>query len=501
MQPVDIVFCSVPFSDMDHIYSAPAILKGVAQENGYTAKTVEFGCNLLSLCNKDSHKFHLIQKYFISPADATSEQQIIIDQFYLEVVQYFLDNPSTYIGISAISTYSHRAVIEICARIKQAGITSQIIIGGRGGAVPVWKIFTEKFRLTQMQKSMSLGQYLHYAKLAEYHVVGDGEDALLSILNGTHGSTELPQHSDHFRSPIPDYSDYKFESYLLTQEQMYWPITGSKGCVRDCDFCDVKKHFGKYRYRGGADIAHEMITISQQTGTRKFQFNDSLVNGGLKPFQEFLEIMANYNSTNPDQQIKWSGQYICRPETPERIYKLISAAGGEGLTIGAESGSNRVLAAMNKKTTVEALYAELEQFKKHNITTVLLFMVGHWSETWEDFVEHCKALTKIAPYIRSGTISAIQVGTSMGIIDHTPVFENREKNNLVLSDFDPNKIWVCKDNPTNTVAERIRRQLLAMKIATHLNFPMINQFENYVHSLTALEQDHEQINRFYQQFA
>lgn len=499
MQPVDVIFCSVPYSDMDHIYSAPAILKGIAQEHGFTAKTVEFGCNLLSLCHKDQHKFHLIQKYFISPADIPDTQQHIIDEFYLEIVQYFLDNPSKFIGISAISNYSHRAVIEICSRIKQAGITSEIIIGGRGAAIPVWTIFSKKYQLTQIQKTLSLGQFLQYKQLAEHHVVGDGEDTLLQILQGSRNTIELTQQSDHFRTPVPDYSDYRFDMYLLDPQQISWPITGSKGCVRDCDFCDVKKHFGKYRYRSGADIANEMITVSQKTGIKKFMFTDSLVNGGLKPFQEFLEIMADHNNNHPTEQIKWSGQYICRPETPDKIYKLISAAGGEGLTIGAESGSNQVLSAMNKKTTVEALYAELEQFKKNNITSVLLFMVGHWSETWEDFVQHCKAIINIVPYIRSGTVSAIHVGIPMGLIDHTPAFENRQQNNIVQSDFDPGKIWICKNNPSNTISERIRRQLLVMKIATELNLPMINQFENYMHSLTTIEQDHEQINQFYQQ--
>ena len=95
---------------------------------------------------------------------------------------------------------------------------------------------------------------------------------------------------------------------------------------------------------------------------------------------------------------------------PEELYDLMYRSGVDSLTIGAESGSNNVLKKMNKKTTVEALYDELIMFEKYKIRCVLLTFVGHWEETWQDFLEHCRMFIKILPYVRSSTISAIIFG-------------------------------------------------------------------------------------------
>lgn len=496
---LDIVFCSVPYSDLDHIYSAPAILKGVVQNHGYSAKTVEFGCTLFELCHKDLAKFHQIQKYFISNTDATPEQSEVIAEFYDTVIDFFRTHPSKYIGISAISYYSHRAIYEICQRIRAANIPSKIVLGGRGAATPVWKVLQSRWTLAKQYQWSTFADFLTRQQLIDIHVQGDGEDAILDVLSAQK-TDNFAASSDQFRSPVPDYSDYNFDLYWFDRQNISWPITGSKGCVRDCDFCDVKKLFGRYRYRSGKDIADEMIAVSLQTGARKFMFTDSLVNGGLKPFREFLEVMTAYNQAHPDRAIKWNGQYICRPDTPESIYPLIATAGGEGLTIGAESGSNKVLEAMNKKTTVQALFRELELFQKHGITTVLLLMPGHWSETWEDFVAHCKMLVDIVPFVRAGTVSAVQTGQPMSIIPETPSWHAAADNNVILSNFDPAKIWFCKDNPTNTFKERVYRQILSVRLAQKLRIPIVNEYPNYLATLTSLETYHDHIQNFYQQF-
>ena len=85
---------------------------------------------------------------------------------------------------------------------------------------------------------------------------------------------------------MPDYSDYEIDQYMWDKSGPMIPITGSKGCVRNCDFCDVRFQFGKYQFRTGKDIAKEMISLSQKHGYRKFQFTDSLVNGSLKVMKD-----------------------------------------------------------------------------------------------------------------------------------------------------------------------------------------------------------------------
>jgi anaerobic magnesium-protoporphyrin IX monomethyl ester cyclase len=215
---------------------------------------------------------------------------------------------------------------------------------------------------------------------------------------------------------------------------------------------------------------------------------------------EFLRKLSEYNLSNPDKKITWSGQYICRPqsEIPKDLYELMRDAGAEGITIGAESGSNHVLTAMNKKTTVEALYIELEQFRKHSITCVLLTFVGHWSETQDDFVEHCRMLVNIAPYVRSGTISAITLGYPYIFTDGTPALDNHSVNGIIINQSDINNIWINKNNPTNTFKERVYRRLIAQVICKKLNIPTIADFDDLLYLTNYINISHKEINDFFQ---
>lgn len=494
-----ILFCSVPFSNLDQIYSAPAILKGVVVQHGFSAQTVDFGCQLLNQVNKDVSKFDQVQTYFIS---ASSGDDYIhkseIAQFYQNCIEFFKNNPSEFIGISVLSIFSHKAVFDLCSMIKKSGITSKIVIGGRGAKVSVFSNAMNHMNMSTAEKFLEFGAFLKKRKLIDHMIIGDGEDAILSLLDNIAISSENLE-SENFRSPIPDYSDYNFSDYLFDNEIML-PVTGSKGCVRDCDFCDVKKQFGKYRYRSGSDIANELIEVSNKFNIHKFQFTDSLVNGGLKPFREFLEAMSCYNLANPNKKITWNGQYICRPfnDVPWDLYQLMHNAGAHGLTIGAESGSNRVLEAMNKKTTVEALLLELENFRKYNITCVLLTFVGHWSETWEDFVEHCKMFVKIAPYVRSGTISAVSLGFPFMLINGTPAMHNHDMNNIVIGDNFEEYLWLNKSNRTNTFKERVYRRIAVHELCKKLNIPTVADSETILHLLTLIETLSDQINEFFE---
>ena len=495
----DIIFCSIPYSNLDHIYSAPAILKAVAISNGFTAKTMDFGPTLLAMSNHDIELFNRVQNYFITPGNVlNAEEEIILHKLYDYVIQFLKDNPSKYVGFSIFSIYTHKSIIDILRLCKQHNIKSKIIVGGRGAKVPLYTVVTDSLKPTPVERYLSFGDLLKNRKLVDHVIIGDGEDAILDVLRNTE-IMQINYKTDTFDYPLPNYDDYKFNEYLWGDEEAMFPIMGSKGCVRNCDFCDVKYQFGKYRYRTGTDIANEMIYIAETFNFRKFQFTDSLVNGGLKPLEQFCTIISEYNNNNPENRITWNGSYICRPasEMPDRLYKLMADSGAHGLVIGAESGSNRVLTAMNKKTTVEALYAELEQFRKYNITCVLLTFVGHWSETYEDFIENCKMFVNIAPYVRSGTISALSLGFPAGVLDGTPAMFTAVENQLIMSDINNEMIWINRHNKSNTLKERIYRRLLITKLTNKLKFPIVDELAAFTMINSIIELQHEQINEFY----
>lgn len=459
---LDIVFCNVPYVHLDHIYGAPAILKGVVQNHGYQAKTVDFGVELFKICNRDLQRFYQVQSWFTSHSLShdTPEE---IQQLFDHAIEWFQANPSKWIGISVMSLQSHRACLMLIEAIQKSRISSKIVIGGRGVQARCWQEKT--LHRNALDAGMNYGflikKYYHIDQVIE----GDGEQQIIDLLSENCDSRPVPVASLESYS-IPDYSDYDIECYQFDNKETIWPIVGSKGCVRSCDFCDVGKLFGRYRYREPQDVVNEMIYLNRSIGARRFGFTDSLVNGGLKPFKEFLELLAQHNQQNPNNTISWQGNYICRPssQVPKEIYALMQMAGADHLVIGAESGSDDVLAAMNKKTSVQSLFDELSQFRKHGITCQLLLTVGHWSETHRDFLQHLDMLIDLVPYVRSQTVTSVRIGFPMTIIPGTPSHENMQKNRIEGAGM----VYFCHNNPNNTISEKVYRQLTILKLGQRL---------------------------------
>lgn len=494
----DIIFCALPYATLGQVQCAPAILKGVALENKFSASTIDFNIELLKLLNDDVDTYFKLQNYFINPGDAglTQEELQLINTFFDRTVLFFKQNPSKFIGISVFSFYTHKAALILINLLRKENIQSQIVVGGRGlNAMPATTLKNE-FGIRGRESLMTFGQLLLHRKAVEHVIIGDGEDAIVDLLESNSVESKTENISDMYLHAEPNYDDYEFDYYHFDNNQISMPITGSKGCVRDCDFCDVPRQFGRYRYRSGQDIANEMINVfSKYKNIYNFVFTDSLVNGGLKPFREFVEIIAKYNDEHPERPIKWAGQYICRPpeQIPGDLYPLMAKSGAQGINIGAESGSNHVLMSMKKKTTVEALYHELEQFRRNKITAAVMIFAGHWSEDFYNFTETVQMLINITPYVRSGILSVIYLGIPFAVYEGLP---EDVRHQIVGITQGGNALWYMPNNVDNTYKDRIYRRLLLSEVCKQLNIPTRDDATSMEYILAVLTSQRDEIVEF-----
>ena len=102
----------------------------------------------------------------------------------------------------------------------------------------------------------------------------------------------MQQIDDINRLAYPVYDDYELSDYTNRKGLVALPITGSRGCVRSCTFCDVASMWPKYRYRDGKNIAEEIKYQVERHGVRAFRFTDSLINGSLKAFKDMIKELA-----------------------------------------------------------------------------------------------------------------------------------------------------------------------------------------------------------------
>lgn len=496
MNNVDIVFCALPALFLDRAPGAPALLKATAQSAGYTSAGIDLSIEFfINQANCNVEKFNQLSLAFVPHKIPTRESTQAASQWVKESIDLIKQYNPRIVGLSIFTVFQHRAALMLSVAIRQELPQVKIILGGYGATM-----IGNGLQLSNSIKKIDLlkpfSQLLEEKGLIDKHFTGSALEDLVGYLHLTFGGSEDFRHKFKkekkilFNTPIPDYDDYKFDKYVWN-DGVALPVTGSRGCVRKCTFCDVPGQFGKFMFRPGQDIADEIIYLSQKYNVNTFEFTDSLVNGSLKSFRDWLTVIAAYNDSLPaDKRVKWFGQYICRPqsETPKDIYELIVKSGASNLVIGVESGNNEVLKAMDKRMTVQDAYDEFDQFEKHGIQAHVLILACFYNETWDRFLDTLKLLVRLQYYVASGVVTAISPGTPLFINNSMPLYDSADELGIMLDPYNTRN-WTIKDDPENTQTERWYRRLIMQLVLDKLGIPLNgNSILNLHQGKAALEQ-------------
>ncbi len=228
----------------------------------------------------------------------------------------------------------------------------------------------------------------------------------------------------------------------------------------------------------------------QRHGTKSFFYTDSLINGSLKTLLDLCTNLVSFYKENNIEKFDWGGQFIVRPRKSmnEKKFKLCAEAGMKFVSIGVESGSDRVKAHMKKKFTNEDLDFTLDQCEKYGIDVNLLFIIGYPAETEEDFQETLNMLTRYKKYVDSGALKNINLGNTLSILPNTPLYE--QMGDLLIEADDLNN-WHSQLNPELDLRRRIERRILAQDHAEKLGYTLNSreQQERYLEARLARIKD------------
>jgi radical SAM superfamily enzyme YgiQ (UPF0313 family) len=487
---VDLLICSLPAGIINRPPAAPAILKGCVEQQGFTAVTVDLSLEFfINQCNESLETYTQHSTIFepLVDFDKTSESYCVASQWLNHCIDIIKSHNPKFLGLSVFSYFQHRATVLLCDQVRRHCPDIKIILGGYGLAATTRESF-QGF-ISKEDNSTTFDTYMSNKNLSDFQIHGEGENSIVEILE-KNSIQQTPV--DLMNVPTPNFDNYFLDKYQWHDVPVL-TITGSKGCVRACTFCNVPAQFGRYRRRSGAHIAAEMIELQKKYSVNKFEFTDSLVNGSQKDFFELITILAEHNeSAEPGKKITWYGQYICRPQSQviEGTYPLMKRSGALNLVIGAESGSNEVLEAMNKKITVQDLYDEIEQFKQHNLQAQLLVLIGFYNETWPRFLETLDFLVKCQPYVANNTITRIAPGMPL-VIDDRYLYHNAENLGIEINAFN-SLDWRTKHDSSNTWLERIKRKIIVQLILHQMQLPMtsngISETKTMIEQLKIYEQ-------------
>jgi hypothetical protein len=436
-----------------------AIIGEVARLQGHEVVAVDLNINLF---NKVKHeKFMELQnKYLFSKDESCANYltEFINQSLPAEFVSSF-----DWILVSVFSDQNY-PLSEIILRHCKTHSHAKVVVGGPGIA----------------DKS----DFLLQNKFVNYCICGEGEIALKELFEGNDqypgiNGTPPVQIEDIENLPLPNYDFFNFGDYdwLLDKPDVF--IYGSRGCVRSCTFCDVASLWPKFRWRSGLNIANEMIMNYEKYGVQNFYFADSLLNGNLKEFKIFLDKLSSSSYQN---KFRWGGYAIIRPRKshPAELFDQIQSAGGHFMSIGVETGVDRIRLEMKKHFTNDDIEWHLEQSQRIKLQNLFLMITSWYNETLQEHEEYLKIFQRWQNFAVDGTIHGIALNPPLGLMDNTPLqdlvnkelfFQNNDQAQKQLKTL----MWINPKMPELSFKERYRRTIAIAEEAIKYNWNITNR--------------------------
>jgi len=211
------------------------------------------------------------------------------------------------------------------------------------------------------------------------HVAGlalRGEDGGLTITAPRAGARELDA------LPLPAWDLVDADAYRRAwcgaHGRLSWNMVTSRGCPYGCNWC-AKPVFGRrYAQRSPASVAEEMRRLKDEIAPDHVWFADDIFGLTARWIGEFAtELRAR------DASIPFMIQ--CRADlVMPSVARALADAGCEEVWLGVESGSQRILDAMDKGTTVDEVHAATRALKSHRIRACWFLQLGYPGEQWDD---------------------------------------------------------------------------------------------------------------------
>lgn len=463
-QQVDVVMSTIPWTESSIPLMAPASLKSVVEQVGFTCIGVDLNIEIYNATKVHPARDHLIHFFF----DGVSHPDIdewLHDMFESTALAMISWNPK-FIGLSLFSYVSRHSCEWLCYYIKKLSPDTKIIIGGAGA-------------LEQFTGPSTFADSLISRGIVDYHVRGDGEHALQQLLLG---NTSYPginsviwkeiNNEELHALPYPDYTNYDFTQYT----KQILGIHGSRGCVRACTFCDYIVNWTKFQWRTGESIFEEMKLQHSKFGIRFFKFHDTLTNGNLKEFNKLIRLLADYNEANPDKSFYWGGYYIFRDRSvnDEIMWQIIAKSGAKVLSVGIENLNEDIRYAIGKKFSNDSITFHIDQAYQHKINLDLLFIVGYINET-QQHVDNAKIW--LDQHVRYQEILDMQWGGSLGIFPNTWLDKNKDQLGIKMIGDKPH-LWI---SPTvgNTPAQRAKWAQELNEHSIQLGYRVYNFLDNH----------------------
>lgn len=331
---------------------------------------------------------HLVQdmvykNYYVEiNEDQVLQLSKIIKNFYLWLETYITalleKEKPTVLGLSVYNGTLPASLFTFKLAKKLAPHIHTVMGGG---------VFADQLSSNSPNLDYFLEQTVDYI---DHLIIGEGEILFHKLLTGTlppgrrvFTREDINQEILELSSvQLPHLADFDLEKYP------YLVSYTSRSCPFQCSFCSETVQWGHYRKKSPQQIVEELKKMHHQYGYQLFLMCDSLINPVITPLaQECIQ---------QELSIYWESCIRGEKEVCNTDNTLMWRQGGfYKARIGVESGSQRVLDLMNKKTTRQQIKEAVSSLAYAGIKTLTFWIIGHPGETEEDFQQSLDFLEEL----------------------------------------------------------------------------------------------------------
>jgi anaerobic magnesium-protoporphyrin IX monomethyl ester cyclase len=224
-----------------------------------------------------------------------------------------------------------------------------------------------------------------------------GLSGIASLVNDTvvkvNGAKVLPtaaQQGEFAAWDLVDIDRYK-AVWMRAHGYFSLNMAASRGCSFRCAWCAKPIWGNQYLQRSATAVAAEMDYLKRAFQPDHIWFADDIFGFRVDWVNEFATAVTAAGGGIPFT-IQMRADLLS-----ERMAVALSAAGCKEVWLGAESGSQRVLDAMNKGTTVEEIIAARARLKAVGIRVGFFIQLGYLDEQLQDIIATRALLEAASP--------------------------------------------------------------------------------------------------------
>jgi anaerobic magnesium-protoporphyrin IX monomethyl ester cyclase len=311
-------------------------------------------------------------------------------------------------------------------------LTKMCLTNMREAAFQMCKLAKERGCTVIVSSSDSTDHFEQYLQEgADFILLGEAEFTLLELVNaiknketdfsniqgiackynqGVVKTTRRPVLKDLDSLPFPAWDIVNIEPYrnMWLNSSGYFSMNmgTTRGCPFKCNWCAKPIYGNRYNSRTPENVVRELQLLKETFHFDHIWFCDDIF--GLKPgwVSHFADLVEKENL-----RFKFKIQARADLLVQDDYIHDLARAGCDNIWMGAESGSQKILDAMDKGTTIEQIYSATHLLKKHGIKPSFFIQFGYPGETREDIQQTIGMINELLPHSIGISVSYPLPGT------------------------------------------------------------------------------------------